>query len=209
MNVKHSTTDSKIVPARRNPFAVEHVTKIPFRFEEGDWLSNLKRLKDLNFRAAIVGPKGSGKSTLLNDLQQHIAERTDLETHHILLPREKAERAEAIDEALDAVEEGKVLLVDGLERGSISQKFKLFRSTSGRSGLVVTAHHPMRLPPFILPTWVRTQTSELLLDYVLSELKMAGPDVRAAGKRALTEHGGNLRNVLRDLYDRHASLRFK
>jgi hypothetical protein len=206
MNVKHST-DNKIVPARRNPFAVEHVTKIRFRFEEGNWPSYLKRLEQLNYRAAIVGPRGSGKSTLLNDLQGQIV--GDLDMHYVFLPQDKESHPELLEAALEAAEKGKIILVDGLERISVRQKFRLFRQTYRRNGLIVTSHHTMRYPPFNLPTWVRTKTSELLLDYVLSELKMASPEIRAAGKSSLSKHRGNLREVLRDLYDRHAARRFK
>ncbi len=208
MNVKQSP-DQKIVPARRNPFAVEHVTKIPFRFEDGDWSSNLNRLSQLSYRAAIVGPKGSGKTTLLLDLEGRINRDTDFGAQLVVFSQDKDTHPKLLENALTASGDGKILLVDGFERLSVRKKFRLFRNTLRGSGLVVATHSPMRLPPFNLPTWIRTSTSELLLDYILSELQMASPDVRAAGKTAMSKHGGNIRNVLRELYDRHASLRFK
>lgn len=208
MNVKNASKDRKMIPARRNPFATEHVTKIAFRFEKGDWTSNLRRLVPLGFRCAIIGPQGSGKTTLLADLEMRLNDLTDQEAHYVFLPQEKEEHHELVQDAISASEKGKVVLLDGLERLALRKKFNLFRATH-RGGLIVTAHNPMRLPPFNLPTWIKTETSELLLDYILAELKMDSPDVRAAGKAAMVKHRGNVRNVLRDLYDRHASKRFR
>ena len=51
-----------------NPFATRHVRPgaIPFHFPAETSAAQLvARLRELNWRGAIVGPHGSGKSTLL------------------------------------------------------------------------------------------------------------------------------------------------
>ncbi len=54
--------------ARDNPFAVQRVLTIRYRFLDGSWGDLLERLAALGFRAALVGPHGHGKTTLLEDL---------------------------------------------------------------------------------------------------------------------------------------------
>ena len=208
MNVKKAS-QIKPLSVPSNPFASEHLARIPFRFEEGDWNSNLARLRKLDYRAAIVGPHGSGKSTLISELESRIASQTSATPYLLVIPANRDEHTDVIETALTHAAEGKVLLVDGIERVSLRQKFRLFRGTVGRGGLVVTSAYPMRLPPFTLTTWVKTATSELLLDYVLSELQMASPDVRAAGQESYEKNRGNIGRVLEELYERHSAKRFK
>lgn len=202
-------TEQGFVPAKRNPFATEHVTRIPYRFENGNWVTHLRELRELDYRAAIVGPQGSGKTTLLSELEHRLSGDSEFETIYLFIPQEKTERQQMLGSALAQDLSRKVLLVDGIERIPVMQRLTLFRSSRDAAGLVVTSHYPMRLPPFRLSTWIRTRTSELVLDYVLSELSMDAPEVRAAGKTSYRNRKGNLRDVLRDLYDRHAAKRFR
>lgn len=201
--------DHDFVPARRNPFATERVAKIPFRFDYGDWVSHLGHLRELEYRAAIVGPQGSGKTTLLCDLEQQLSAIAERETIYLFLPHDKLEQKQILKSALSESPVGKILLIDGIERLPMLDRMGLFRASRDAGGLIVTAHRPLRVPPFRLPTWIKTQTSELVLDYVLSELRMDSPDVRAAGQQSYQKRKGNLRDVLRDLYDRHAARRFR
>lgn len=208
MDLKQKS-DHGFVPAKRNPFATENVTRIPFRFEQGNWVSHLGYLRELDYRGAIVGPQGSGKSTLLCELERQLAAIAERETSYLFIPLDKLEQKQILASALSENLAGKILLVDGIERLSVLDRLSLFRASRDASGLIVTAHRPLRLPPFRLPTWIRTQTSELVLDYVLSELRMDAPDVRAAGQMSYHKRKGNLREVLRDLYDRHSASRFR
>ena len=208
MSVKNSE-QAKFL-AKSNPFCSERVNQIPFRFESGNWITNLKRLAQMKYRGAIVGPKGSGKTTLLAQLENHINRDTNREAFLVFFyPDEKDQYQSLLDQGIRENHKGKILLIDGIDKISLKQKFQLFRALSKREGLVVCTHRPMLLPPFNLPTWIKTSPSELLLDYVLAELKMSSPEVRAAGQAAYQKHRGNIRDVLRDLYDRHSSLRFK
>lgn len=202
-------TDREFVAAKRNPFAMERVTSIPYRFEHGNWQTQLRELRALNYRAAIVGPQGTGKTTMLSQLKDELEREVERETVYLFLPQDKVTRNDLLRETLAEDLSRKILLVDGVERLSIVQRLALFRTSANAQGLIVTSHNPLRFPPFRLPTWIRTRPNELVLDYVLSELRMDDPEVRAAGKKSFRIHKGNLRDVLRDLYDRHSSLRFR
>ena len=59
--------------ARDNPFAVDRIHTIRYRPQNGTLADLLKRLKELNYRAAVIGPEGSGKTTLLEDLERAFA----------------------------------------------------------------------------------------------------------------------------------------
>ena len=76
----HTNHTRRSLNAGANPFRTERLERIPFRFESGDWDSNLLRLQQMKYRAAIVGRKGSGKTTLLEQLQER------LQQHYVSLP---------------------------------------------------------------------------------------------------------------------------
>jgi len=60
--------------ARENPFRTECVEQVRYRFLDGTWAGLMARLKDLDYRAALVGPDGSGKTTLLEELAPRLTE---------------------------------------------------------------------------------------------------------------------------------------
>src|SRR3972149_3545862 len=61
--------------ARENPFAVDRVLKVRYRFQVNGWAEFLDRLAASRCRGAIVGPEGSGKTTLLEDLRPRLTQR--------------------------------------------------------------------------------------------------------------------------------------
>jgi GTPase SAR1 family protein len=90
--------DSLGCPARLNPLAVARTDSLAFQFERGCWESALEKLSQLQFRAAIVGPKGSGKTTLLEQLQLRLVAMG----YHCALrraPRAKADQAALVANA--------------------------------------------------------------------------------------------------------------
>lgn len=197
------------IAARANPFAMHRLEQLPFRFAAGDWGSHLARLAKSGWRGAIVGPHGSGKTTLLLELRGrlHGPDQFDRKGFHrvnyLFLDRSRRE----IDKQIGQMKSGRgmteaaIWLVDGFERLGFWQRLQLLRATKGQ-GLVVTAHHPCRLP-----TWIHTSTSVELLEDLVAELGIRDrPAVRAAVQAAWRESGGNLRDALRRLYDRAASI---
>lgn len=185
------------VRAKDNPFCVQRVTTLPYQFQSGDWESNLQQLADLEYRAAIVGPQGSGKSTLLRDLANELTDR-GFGVDYVFLPHDKAQHSQILC-AIRSFNASSILLLDGVERLSVGNRFLLYRRTSR---LVVTVHSRQILPPFRLPVWIQTRPTSATIDSLLEELGMHDPSTVAQAHQLFQAHSGNVRNVMRDLYDR-------
>ncbi len=186
------------VTARHNPFATDRLDTVPFRFSLGDWEENLQRLAKLNYRAAIVGQRGSGKSTLLRELVKQLP-KVGQPVSYLNLPLEKTAHGKLLAAGLASAFRGAVLLVDGMERLSLVNRFRIMRETKYLPGLVATQHRTGRLP-----TWIHCQTSVTLLREILQDLQLSQPEIIAAGEQAFLRARGNLRDTLRELYDLYA-----
>ena len=190
------------IPARENPLAVHRTSNVAFRFADHDWEFHLKRLRALNFRAAIVGAQGSGKSTLLAELLGRL-EAASVKAHLLFLPQAPEQHQPMLSKAFELSEQGYILLVDGIERLGFFQRRDLIKRTRNSAGLVITLHHPGKLP-----TWIKTETTAQLMEAVLIDLKLDHPEILSAGEIAFARHDGNIRNALRDLYDQFAAGEF-
>ncbi len=193
--------------ARENPFRVARVrTAIRYARTAADPDSSrdgaialLPRLAALSYRAAIVGPHGSGKTTLLEDLEHVLTQRgcrithLRLDTEDPRLPRDWPVRARRLG-ARD------IVCLDGAEQLAPLAWTRLRWQARRARGLIVTAHHPGRLP-----TLVACATSPALLDRIMRRL--AADDLVAAPPAAelFARHGGNVREALRELYDVYAA----
>jgi hypothetical protein len=178
--------------ARDNLFSADRVLQVRYRLEGITWEELLRRLERLGYRAAIAGEEGTGKTTLLEEL----GARLDARQGRARLVRVEGGRLPR----LGAVGAGEILLVDGAERLPWHAWLGLRVRTRRAAGLVITVRRPGRLP-----TLIRTATSLSLLDSIVEEL--LGPEaaaLRDTTRRLFTVHQGNLRAVLRDLYDLHA-----
>ena len=194
--------------ACNNPFSTEFTDCVPYRFETGNWDSNWNRLQSLKFHAAIVGPKGTGKTTLLEQLASRFSDQVRV-VHRPVTWQTNDSRA-FVDGLLDEYRRGAILMVDSIERLSFFQRRRLLRfvpRAASRSGLIVTCHVPCRLP-----TWIETHGSIDSLQHVLEHLQLAdGQDASLPGRvseladHVLQSHDGNVRQAIRDLYDRFAA----
>ncbi len=180
--------------AAANPFRTERLERIPFRFETGDWDSNLVRLQQMNYRAAIVGRKGSGKTTLLEQLQDR------LQQYYVSLPHDKTCHAEVLRDAIAASKSGQVVLFDGVERFSFWQRWSLLRNTAAGAGLVLIVHRRCRLK-----TWVHCRPDQQLMIQLLDDLGFTDARVVEAGQAAFERCRGNVREAFLELYDQFAS----
>ncbi|MDB2686780.1 hypothetical protein N9Y42_06170 [Mariniblastus sp.] len=181
------------VNAAANPFRTELLERISFRFESGDWDSNLLRLEQMNYRAAIVGRKGSGKTTLLEQLQ------TRLQQHYVSLPHDRTCHSQVLTETIAASRAGQIVLLDGIERFSFWQRQSLFRNTIAGPGLIVIVHRKCRLK-----TWVHCRTDDQLMTQLIKDLGFVDPSVVKAGQAAFKKCRGNVREAFLELYDRFA-----
>lgn len=186
--------------ARDNPFAVHRVLTIRYRPQGPDWAHLMAHLRTLNYRAAIVGPEGSGKTTLLEDLGQRLAAggwriRSVSVTEEDGIVRIGPVNRGAFS-SLDMV------LLDGADLLSRIAWWRFRRSCRHAGGLIITSHRAG-----LLPTLLETSTTpQLLHDIVGDLLADAGRDVPADLMPLFHEHSGNIRDAIRALYDRYASL---
>jgi hypothetical protein len=191
------------VRARDNPFATDRVLAVRYRLAGTTWEELLARLARLRHRAALVGPEGAGKTTLLEDLAPRLAERGF--RIHLVQLREGERRLPAGDRALPRrFGPRDLVLLDGADALTRPAWLGLRLRTRPAGGLVVTSHRPG-----LLPTLHRCTTSPELLAGIVRDLLGAGesagtcpPELPA---ELFTRHGGNLRDALRELYDRWAA----
>ena len=203
MTLRRQKAICKMV-ARNNPFSTEQVESLPYCFRESDWPVQLERLRDFNFWAAIVGPQGSGKTTLLLELNRRLIEHPEpaRTPRYYFVSREKDERGKQLEQMLASTDQGSLLLVDGMERFNWMQRRRLLNRTRFGGGLVAAVHHHSRLP-----TWIECRTDWNLMRHLLFQL-VAEPDdeLIQLAKTCFENRKGNIREVLRDLYDAHGQV---
>jgi len=179
--------------ARDNPFAAERVHAIRFRPQGATFIDLMTRLKELNYRAAIVGPDGSGKTTLLEDLQRMLAEQ-GVRTRMVFVNDSSPLSGPACRHLLAELTRDVILLLDGADLVPRSCWALLKRHTITHAfGLIVTSHRPG-----LLPTLIECRTSPALLEEIARELEPSDCPVPVESLGALFQRrGGDLRACLR------------
>lgn len=188
--------------ARDNPFRTDRVLQVRYRLQDGTWDALLGRLEDLRFRGAIVGPQGSGKTTLLEDLAPRLAAR-GFAVRPLRLDTESPRFAPGfLDGFFATLTTRDVILLDGAEQLGAFAWRSFERRSRAAGGLIVTLHRRGRLPALI-----ETRTSpELLAGLVEQILGDAASELAPLFPELHARHDGNLREALRELYDRYAAL---
>ncbi len=183
--------------ARDNPFATERIHTVRYRPVDATFDEILLRLRELNYRAAIVGPDGSGKTTLLEDLQP-VLHLKGLKTRMVFVNDTSPFHGPACRRLLSELNRDEILLLDGADLISRACWPLLKRHTITHTlGLVITSHHPG-----MLPTLIECATSPTLLMDIVTALHPQGSGISTDLLDALYQcHQGNLRDCLRELYD--------
>jgi hypothetical protein len=193
------------VRARDNPFAVDRVLAFRYRPQGWTWDELRSRLRELGYRAAIVGPHGSGKTTLLEDLEPRLA-ALGFRTRRLRLDRETPSfPAGYLDRELAGVGAADVILFDGAEQMNRLAwlRFRLRAARAG--GLVVTSHTPGLLPTLVECTTTPHLLGEMVDTLIDDRCGEGGGEFRADLPELFGRHGGNLREAVRELYDRFAT----
>lgn len=187
--------------ARDNPFAAQRLEAISYRLDAIGWENLIGRLAAFRFRAALVGLHGRGKTTLLEELARRLAQRGFRIRTSLLhegdrrlsrMQRKTLFRGLTIED---------VLFVDGAEQLSRLAWLEILVRSRAAGGLVITSHRTG-----LLPTLHECRTSPDLLEEIVAEL--AGPDAAVplpSPEELFVRHDGNVRDALRELYDRCAS----
>lgn len=156
-----------------------------------------QRLRATGWWGQILGPHGCGKSTLLCALVPRI-EACGRRVVRFTLAR--GQRRLPWDGArLPSWDDRTQVIVDGCEQLSWRQRRKLMSiCRRAHSGLLVTTHHPLRLP-----TLLAINSTLDLAEKIVARLTATGPQIvgQADVAGAFMRQRGNLREVLFDLYD--------
>lgn len=185
--------------ARENPFRVERLHALRFRYPEGDGHEALlARVMAHGGRSAIVGPHGSGKTTLMLELGPVLRARGyAVRALRLGAERRSLSRAEwrALTEGLGPRD---AILLDGAGHLRPWTWIRLRRASRRAGILIVTAHRAHRGPVAL-----RTATSPELLRELVAELD-SGSIARAGAELFGAVHG-DLRRALRWLFDQHVA----
>jgi hypothetical protein len=183
--------------ARDNPFCTDRILRVRYKPEDTTWDEILTRLAQLGFRAAIVGPKGSGKTTLLEDLVPRL-QRLGFVPRLFRLDEDHRRLPTAVERDLcRCMTQRDLVLLDGAEQMAWWWWWRFRQGCRRGGGLIITSHRPG-----LLPTLIECRPSPELLDQVVRELLgEAAPVLQVPSRRLYQECRGNVREVLRGLYD--------
>lgn len=176
--------------AAPNPFATRFIRPdaISFAATDSVQVADLeRRLKELDFRAAIVGPHGAGKTCLWSTLLHQLDTKYDIRIIRVCLPREHrwSDAYQMVKQLPKQVAANRVVMgVDGFEQLRSWQRALLVHQTRHRNlGLLVTSHREFAHPFMRLPTLcvIRPNISSLrqallaIRDRWLQELRRRHP----------------------------------
>jgi hypothetical protein len=132
----------------------------------------------------------------MEDLEPHLRAR-GFGVRHLRLTRERpAFDARWLRDFLAATTPRDVLLFDGAEQLSWLGWWRFRRAAKRAGGLVITSHRAG-----MLPTLIQCETDADLLGGIVRDLAPGGADDSAG---LFARHRGNVREALRELYDRYA-----
>jgi len=177
--------------ARDNPFSSERIESVPYILQDTTWPQLLARLGDMNYRAAIVGPKGHGKTTLLESLGRQL-ESQGIPTRMVGLTGKHHRVPWKL-----SFPSNHIVLVDGAEQLSRLAWLRVRLAARRCKGLIVTSHRAG-----MLPTLMECRTSRQLLADVVGQLFSGQCAIEM--EDLFARHAGNCREALRELYDRAA-----
>jgi energy-coupling factor transporter ATP-binding protein EcfA2 len=183
-----------------NPFSTKHVRPgaIEYLFHQGESAEGLiDKLAAAAWRGAIVGPHGSGKSTLLETLAPKLRERgrevvrftLRAGEHRLPIERGEARRWNAATQ----------VVVDGYEQLAwLSRCWLQSACRRASCGLLVTSHRRLRIPTLFDADTTLETAERVVRQLAAPQTVPLQPDQLA---QLHQKHGGNLREVLFELYD--------
>jgi len=186
------------VAARDNPFIVQRTDAILFDFCDTPFVGMeafAKHVAGFGFRGAIVGKRGRGKTTLLSELHSWLINQS-LDCELAFINRETKLQGDRITQLVQRGNAGAILLIDGLERLPFLARHRFVSQSKSFGGFIATTHQTGRLK-----TLVRCRSSLKSLQGILDSLGITNPRLRSNAVSLWSRHRGNIRLVLRQLYD--------
>ena len=184
-------------PAKSNPFRVQKLENLSFRYLQQDKTAVLQRLRQQRFRGEISGPEGSGKTLLLKELLAALNEQK-IKTALITLKHgEPGGNFQALWKTLPALDNQTVLALDGSEQLGVPAWLAVRALTRRLRGLIITTHLPGRLP-FLYRCYTTPQLLQNLIEELLEKHEKTTVQ-DAATLYAL--YNGNIRAALLNCYD--------
>ena len=181
-----------------NPFSTRFLDphKHAFVFPPGQTISQLGAVfREYAWRGEITGPHGSGKSTLLHTLCRW-AEGQGCRYRFYFLNDQQ--RYLPLDWSFGSGVD--FYAVDGAEQlPGWMWSWLVWHCRRRACGLLVTAHHSLRLPPLYRTRLANADTIRRVVESI------AGPEYVPDGDEArhlAAKHSGDMRSVLFELYDR-------
>ena len=189
--------------ARSNPFSTRFVRPgaVEFIFpREDDAQRMVERLSKAAWQGEILGPHGSGKSALLATLIPAIRRAGK---RPLLVELHDGQRRLPIDMAhLPLERERAIIIIDGYEQLGWWSRLRLRRfCRRQRIGLLITTHRSMGFPD-LLCTHTTPKLAQQIVARLLADKSRREPafaDIQAAFDR----HGGDIREMLFELYDHY------
>jgi hypothetical protein len=186
--------------AQSNPFATRWTRPgaIPFDFGGRETSDSLvDRLAQKDWRGAIVGPHGSGKSTLVATLLPAL-DAVGRKAILIRLHDGRRRLPESL-RRMDRLKRESLIVIDGYEQLGRLRRWRMAAQCRRFGcGLLVTSHHECGLPVLF-----RTQPDLSIVQRLVEqrlpphEARIRSSDIELAWRR----HGGNVRELLFELYD--------
>jgi len=194
--------------AEINPFSTRFVRPGAIPFLAGENVPSPtvlpQRLARQQYWGAIVGPHGSGKTTLLYALADALRAR-GRELVWVTLQDGQRHLPAVLKQHRHWHGQTQVI-VDGYEQlGPISRRRLKWASRKRGAGLLVTSHQPVAIPT-IFETRPTLRCVERIVAHLLGdrEQDLFSPALLAD---CYARHGGDVREILFELYDRYEALR--
>lgn len=180
-----------------NPFRAQRLDALRY-VEDGVVLDEvIAKLRRKGYRGALVGPHGTGKTTLLREVGDRLIGDGLSPMPLFMNSEDRGRLPRHWRSAVRMAGHGDALLLDGYDLLPRWARVWVLHASRGASAVVVTSHRRS-----VLKTVAKTASSPAMLRRLVAELT----DEYAAGSvdcEALwQQHHGNLRDALRELYDR-------
>jgi hypothetical protein len=178
-----------MILASQNPFRVERVHRLPYQLQGVTWNELLDRCANADYRGAIVGAHGAGKTTLLIELGR----RLRAIGHQVTELFTNSEFGSHLPQEWRDADPDSIVLADGYDSPGTINRLWLRRRYPR---LIVTSHAACALP-----TLYQCRTRPDVLAWIVGELSGESMDSETADA-LLHSHCGNMRDALRELYDK-------